>query len=45
MPAGKGMASRAKREHNRPETAAVSLARVKPDSCNEGTITAGNEPD
>lgn len=40
----KGPQSFAKDEHNRPETTAESLAKLKPAFRNDGTITAGNAP-
>ena len=40
----KGTVEFAKDEHNRPDTTAESLARLKPVFRKEGTITAGNAP-
>ncbi len=40
----KGPQAFARDEHNRPETTADSLARLKPAFRKEGTITAGNAP-
>lgn len=40
----KGPESFAKDEHNRPDTSAESLARLKPAFRKDGTITAGNAP-
>ncbi len=40
----KGLEVFAKDEHNRPETTAESLAKLKPAFRREGTITAGNAP-
>jgi len=40
----KGTVVFARDEHNRPETTAESLARLKPAFRKEGTITAGNAP-
>ena len=40
----KGMTNFAKDEHNRPDTTAESLAKLKPAFRKEGTITAGNAP-
>lgn len=44
VPGRKGPTVFAKDEHNRPETTAESLARLKPAFRREGTITAGNAP-
>ncbi|MDP1647103.1 MAG: acetyl-CoA C-acetyltransferase [Rubrivivax sp.] len=44
VPGRKGPAVFAKDEHNRPETTAESLAKLKPAFRKEGTITAGNAP-
>jgi len=44
VPGRKGPTSFARDEHNRPETTAESLARLKPAFRKEGTITAGNAP-
>jgi acetyl-CoA C-acetyltransferase len=40
----KGSVAFAKDEHNRPDTTAESLAKIKPAFRKEGTITAGNAP-
>lgn len=40
----KGSVAFAKDEHNRPDTTAESLAKLKPAFRKEGTITAGNAP-
>jgi len=40
----KGTVSFAKDEHNRPDTTAESLAKLKPAFRKDGTITAGNAP-
>jgi acetyl-CoA C-acetyltransferase len=44
VPGRKGPVVFAKDEHNRPETTAESLARLKPAFRQEGSITAGNAP-
>jgi len=44
VPGRKGPTIFAKDEHNRPETTAESLAKLKPAFRKEGTITAGNAP-
>ncbi|WP_341889739.1 acetyl-CoA C-acyltransferase [Variovorax sp. YR752] len=44
VPGRKGPTQFAKDEHNRPETTAESLAKLKPAFRKEGTITAGNAP-
>lgn len=44
IPDRKGTVLFAKDEHNRPQTTAESLARLKPAFRKEGTITAGNAP-
>lgn len=44
VPGRKGPTVFAKDEHNRPETTAESLARLKPAFRKDGTITAGNAP-
>ena len=44
VPGRKGPTVFAKDEHNRPETSAESLAKLKPAFRKEGTITAGNAP-
>lgn len=44
VPGRKGPMIFAKDEHNRPETTAESLARLKPAFRSDGTITAGNAP-
>jgi acetyl-CoA C-acetyltransferase len=44
VPGRKGPTVFAKDEHNRPETTAESLAKLKPAFRKEGTITAGNAP-
>ncbi len=44
VPGRKGPVVFDKDEHNRPETTAESLARLKPAFRPEGTITAGNSP-
>jgi acetyl-CoA C-acetyltransferase len=44
VPGRKGPTLFAKDEHNRPETTAESLAKLKPAFRKEGTITAGNSP-
>ena len=44
VPGKKGPTLFAKDEHNRPETTAESLAKLKPAFRKEGTITAGNAP-
>ncbi len=44
VPGRKGPTAFNKDEHNRPETTAESLARLKPAFRKEGTITAGNAP-
>jgi acetyl-CoA C-acetyltransferase len=44
IPGRKGPVVFAKDEHNRPETTAESLAKLKPAFRKEGTITAGNAP-
>lgn len=44
VPGRKGPTLFDKDEHNRPETTAESLARLKPAFRPEGTITAGNSP-
>ena len=44
VPGRKGLVVFDKDEHNRPETTAESLARLKPAFRPEGTITAGNSP-
>ncbi|SEI54278.1 acetyl-CoA C-acetyltransferase [Azotobacter beijerinckii] len=44
VPGRKGPSLFAKDEHNRPETTAESLARLKPAFRKDGTITAGNAP-
>lgn len=44
VPGKKGPTLFAKDEHNRPETTAESLARLKPAFRKDGTITAGNAP-
>jgi acetyl-CoA C-acetyltransferase len=44
IPSRKGPVLFAKDEHNRPETTAESLAKLKPAFRKEGTITAGNAP-
>ena len=44
VPGRKGPTSFARDEHNRPETTAESLTRLKPAFRKEGTITAGNAP-
>lgn len=40
----KGLVAFAKDEHNRPDTTAESLAKLKPAFRKDGTITAGNAP-
>ncbi len=40
----KGPAAFSKDEHNRPETTAETLAKLRPAFRNDGTITAGNAP-
>ncbi len=44
VPGRKGPTLFARDEHNRPETTAESLAKLKPAFRKEGTITAGNAP-
>lgn len=44
VPSRKGPVAFAKDEHNRPETSAESLAKLKPAFRKDGTITAGNAP-
>lgn len=44
VPGRKGPVPFAKDEHNRPDTTAESLARLKPAFRKDGTITAGNAP-
>jgi len=44
VPGRKGPVSFARDEHNRPDTTAESLAKLKPAFRNDGTITAGNAP-
>lgn len=44
VPSRKGPVLFVKDEHNRPETTAESLAKLKPAFRKEGTITAGNAP-
>jgi len=44
VPGRKGPVPFARDEHNRPETTAESLAKLKPAFRKEGTITAGNAP-
>jgi acetyl-CoA C-acetyltransferase len=44
VPGRKGPTVFSKDEHNRPETTAESLAKLKPAFRKEGTITAGNAP-
>lgn len=44
MPSRKGTVVFDKDEHNRPQTTAESLAKLKPAFRKEGTITAGNAP-
>lgn len=44
IPSRKGAVVFAKDEHNRPQTTAESLAKLKPAFRKEGTITAGNAP-
>ncbi|HEX7382920.1 MAG TPA: acetyl-CoA C-acetyltransferase [Burkholderiaceae bacterium] len=44
VPGRKGPTLFAKDEHNRPDTTAESLAKLKPAFRKEGTITAGNAP-
>jgi acetyl-CoA C-acetyltransferase len=44
VPGRKGPTLFAKDEHNRPETTAESLAKLKPAFRKDGTITAGNAP-
>ena len=44
VPGGKGPTVFAKDEHNRPETTAESLAKLKSAFRKDGTITAGNVP-
>ena len=44
VPGRKGPTMFAKDEHNRPDTTADSLAKLKPAFRKEGTITAGNAP-
>jgi acetyl-CoA C-acetyltransferase len=44
VPGRKGPTMFDKDEHNRPETSAESLAKLKPAFRKEGTITAGNAP-
>jgi len=44
VPGRKGPTLFARDEHNRPETSAESLAKLKPAFRKEGTITAGNAP-
>lgn len=44
VPGRKGPMLFARDEHNRPETTAESLAKLKPAFRKEGTITAGNAP-
>ena len=44
VPGRKGPTIFAKDEHNRPDTTAESLAKLKPAFRKEGTITAGNAP-
>ncbi|MDZ7592136.1 MAG: acetyl-CoA C-acetyltransferase [Rubrivivax sp.] len=44
VPGRKGPTIFSKDEHNRPETTAESLAKLKPAFRKEGTITAGNAP-
>ena len=44
VPGRKGPAVFNKDEHNRPETTAESLAKLKPAFRKDGTITAGNSP-
>lgn len=44
IPSRKGPVFFAKDEHNRPETTAESLAKLKPAFRKDGTITAGNSP-
>lgn len=44
VPGRKGPVAFAKDEHNRPDTTAESLARLRPAFRKDGTITAGNAP-
>ncbi|MGA8030924.1 MAG: acetyl-CoA C-acetyltransferase [Casimicrobiaceae bacterium] len=44
VPSRKGPVAFSKDEHNRPETTAESLAKLKPAFRKDGTITAGNAP-
>ncbi|MBK4738382.1 thiolase family protein [Noviherbaspirillum pedocola] len=44
VPSRKGLMRFAQDEHNRPETTAESLAKLKPAFRKDGTITAGNSP-
>lgn len=44
VPGRKGPSEFAKDEHNRPDTSAESLARLRPAFRKDGTITAGNAP-
>lgn len=44
VPSRKGAVAFAKDEHNRPDTTADSLAKLKPAFRKDGTITAGNAP-
>ena len=44
VPSKKGITVFAKDEHNRPETTAESLAKLKPAFRKDGSITAGNSP-
>jgi acetyl-CoA C-acetyltransferase len=44
MPSRKGPVAFVKDEHNRPDTTAESLAKLKPAFRKDGTITAGNAP-
>ena len=44
VPGRKGPTVFARDEHNRPDTTAESLAKLKPAFRNEGSITAGNAP-
>ena len=44
VPSRKGPVAFAKDEHNRPDTTAESLAKLKPAFRKDGTITAGNAP-
>lgn len=44
VPGKKGIVTFLKDEHNRPDTTAESLARLRPAFRKEGTITAGNAP-